>query len=81
MWIKIINQFTIQLIFTTIHGLTALFDTIHELHCTISINFYFYLQYFKSKDFSFNKINGIQTDPKTFWFNKWATSKESRSPK
>ena len=26
---------------------TALFDTIHESHYTISTNFYFYLQYFQ----------------------------------
>ena len=34
---KIINYFTIQLIFATIH----------ELHYTISTNFYPYLQYFQ----------------------------------
>ena len=28
-------------------SLTALFDTIHEFHYTISANFYFYLQYFQ----------------------------------
>jgi len=34
--------FTIQLIFATIYRFTALFDTIHESHNTISANFYFY---------------------------------------
>ena len=43
---------------------TALFDTIHRLHCIISANFYFYLQYFQQKVFSFSKINKSQTDPK-----------------
>ena len=28
-------------------GSTTLFDTIYEFHYTISINFYFYLQYFQ----------------------------------
>ena len=28
-------------------GLTALFGIIHGSHCTISANFYFYLQYFQ----------------------------------
>ena len=37
---------TIQLIFATIHGPIALVDVIHGSHCTISINFYIYLQYF-----------------------------------
>ena len=27
-------------------GSTALFGIIHEFHCTILVNFYFYLQYF-----------------------------------
>ena len=44
--IKIINYFTIQLIFVTIHRSTALFSTIYWSHYTISTNFYFYLQYF-----------------------------------
>ena len=34
------NYFTIQLIFATIHDLTALCGTIYETHCTISTNFY-----------------------------------------
>ena len=45
-------------------GLTALFNTIHEFHSTILANFHFYLQYFKKKKFSFNKINGSQTNSK-----------------
>ena len=43
-------------------GLTALFNTIHRLHCTISTNFYFYLQYFQQKKINFNKISESQTD-------------------
>ena len=43
---------------------TALFGTIHESQCTILVNFYLYLQYFQQNVFSFNKINGFQTDPK-----------------
>ena len=43
---------------------TTLFGTIHESQCTISVNFYLYLQYFQQNVFSFNKINGFQTDPK-----------------
>ena len=38
--------------------------TIYEFHCTISANFYLYLQYFQQKVFSFSKINGSQTHPK-----------------
>ena len=38
-------------------GPTALFDTIHESYCTISSNFYLYLQYFRQKVFNFNKIS------------------------
>ena len=45
-------------------SLTTLFDTIHESHCIISANFYFYLQYFQQKVFSFSKISESQTDPK-----------------
>ena len=44
-------------------GPTILFDTIHKSHCTISANFYIYLQYFQQKVFSFNKISRSQTDP------------------
>ena len=44
--IKIINYFIIQLIFATIHRSTVFFSTIYWSHCTISTNFYFYLQYF-----------------------------------
>ena len=41
----------------------ALFGTIYESHYTISANFYLYLKYFQQKVFSFNKINGSQTNP------------------
>ena len=44
-------------------GLTALFNTIYESHYIISANFYFYLQYFQQKVFSFSKISGFQTNP------------------
>ena len=42
-----------------------IFDTIYRSHRTISANFYFYLQYFQQKVFSFSKISGFQMDPKT----------------
>lgn len=32
--------------------------------CTISANFYLYLQYFQQKNFNFSKINRSQADPK-----------------
>ena len=41
---------------------TTLFGTIHRPHCTVSVNFYLYLQYFQQKVFNFSKINGSQTD-------------------
>ena len=40
----------------------VLFVTIHKSHCTISANFYLYLQYFQQKVFSFSKISGFQTN-------------------
>ena len=43
---------------------TVLFSTIYRSHNTISANFYFSLQYFHQKIFSFNKISGLQMDPK-----------------
>ena len=43
-------------------GYIALFGIIHGSHCTISVNFYIYLQYFQQKNFSFNKISGSQMD-------------------
>ena len=43
--------------------LTALFSTIYESYCTISTNFYFYLQYFKRKIFNFNKKKPILNRP------------------
>ena len=45
-------------------GPIALFSIIHGFHCTILANFYFYLQYFQQKIFSFGKISESQTDPK-----------------
>ena len=47
-------------------GLTILFGTIHESHCTISPNIYLYRQYFQQKVFSFSKISESQTDLKYF---------------
>ena len=45
-------------------GSTALFGIIHRFYYTISVKFYFYLQHFQQKIFSFSKINGSQTDTK-----------------
>jgi len=42
---------------------TVFFNIIHRFYCTISTNFYFYLQYFQQKIFNFSKINGYQIDP------------------
>ena len=52
-------------------GLTVLFGTDHRSHCTISTNFYIYLQYFQQKVFSFSKISGSQTDS---WYDSPSTS-------
>ena len=41
-------------------SLTAPFGIIHGSHCTILVNFYFYLQYFQEKIFNFSKISGFQ---------------------
>ena len=60
--IKKPTYFTIQLIFVTIYELHYTFGTIHGSHCTISTIFYFYLQYFQQKNFSFSKISRSQTD-------------------
>ena len=48
-------------------GSTAFFGIMYGSHCTISANFYLYLQYFQQKVFSFSKINESQTDPKSFY--------------
>ena len=45
-------------------GLTTLFGTIHRSCCTISIDFYLYLQYFQQKTFNLSKISRFQIDPK-----------------
>ena len=50
-WLILPSYVTIQIIFATIHGPTALLDTIHESYFTISANFYLYLQYFQQKNF------------------------------
>ena len=45
--IKKENYFTIQLIFTSIYGVHYTFWLYSWLHCTMSTNFYLYLQYFQ----------------------------------
>ena len=45
-------------------GPIALFGIFYVSYCTISANFYLYLQYFLQKVFSFSKITKSQTDPK-----------------
>ena len=45
-------------------SLTALFGTIYKFYCTISTNFYFYLQYFQQKILNFSKISESQKDLK-----------------
>ena len=54
---------------------TAFFGTIHGFYCTISANFYIYLQYFQQKVFSFSKRSGSQIDPKIV-FDKILTNDE-----
>ena len=49
-------------------GLIAFFGIIHGHHCTISDNFYLYLQYFQQKVFNFSKISEFQTVPKPVHF-------------
>ena len=63
-WQKLKNQLIIQFsLFLPLYmGSTALFGTIQGSHCTISANFYLYLQYFQQKNFSFSKISRSQTD-------------------
>ena len=46
-------------------SLTAFFGTILEFHCSISVNFYLYLQYFQQKVFNFSKKSGSQTNSKS----------------
>ena len=45
-------------------GSIALFGPIHGSHCTILVNFYLYIPYFRQKVFSFSKTNRSQTDSK-----------------
>ena len=65
MWIDYILQLILlfNLFLLLFIGPTALFSTIHGSHCTISANFYLYLQYFQQKVFNFSKISGFQMDP------------------
>ena len=53
----------LSLFFILFMSPTTSFGTIYRSHCTISANFYLYLQYFQQKTFSFNKISRSQTDP------------------
>ena len=46
-------------------SLTAFFGTILEFHCSISVNFYLYLQCFQQKVFNFSKKSGSQTNSKS----------------
>ena len=43
-------------------SLITLFNTIYGSYNTISIIFYLYLSYSQQKNFSFNRINGSQTN-------------------
>ena len=52
----------LSLFFILFMSPTTSFGTIYRSHCTISANFYLYLQYFQQKTFSFNKISRFQTD-------------------
>ena len=45
-------------------GFAVLFDNILKFHCTISVNFYLYLQSFYLKFFDFSKISEIEMDSK-----------------
>ena len=45
-------------------GPIVIFCIIHWFYCTISANFYLYLQYFQQKNFSFSKISKSQSEPK-----------------
>ena len=47
-------------------SLIVLFGITYRFHCTISVNFYLYLQYFQQKVFSFSKISGLQIDLSVF---------------
>ena len=49
-------------------GPTVLFGTIHGSHCTISFNFYLYLQYIQKKVFNFSKISGSQINTSSVKF-------------
>ena len=53
-WVNGMNYFyqlnlLFSLFFLLFMNPIALFDTIHGFHCTISTNFYLYLQYFQQK--------------------------------
>ena len=66
----LLTYFTIQLIFLLFMGSTALLNTIHRSHYTISTSVYLYLQYFQQKVFSFSKISRSQTNPKCAFGSK-----------
>ena len=54
------NLFSYSAFFLLFMGLTVIFYIINRFHCIISAKFYFYLQYFQQKNFSFSKIGGAQ---------------------
>ena len=45
---------------------TTFFGIIYGFQCTISANFYLYLQYLQQKVFNFSKISGFQINPKYY---------------
>ena len=55
--------FTIQFIFTIIYGFIELFGIIYGFYCTISTNFYLYLQYFQQNKRIPNRPYGSIWDP------------------
>ena len=59
---KLKSQFILlfSLFFLLFTNSIVLFDIIHKFYCTISTNFYLYLQYFQQKVFNFHKISGLQ---------------------
>ena len=75
-WLAFFYQLILifRLFLLLLTDLIALFDTIHESHCTIPTKICFYLQYFQQKVFSFNKISRFQTDQKCGFGSKLKVS-------
>ena len=62
-WLNFVSLFYYSVYFFLLFmGPITFFGTIYRFHCTISTNFYLYLQYFQQKVFSFSKISGFQID-------------------